>query len=670
MSRGAKKIVLCLLCLLIFTQSSLVWAEVPYKTHYFDAQGRMIPIQPIYLPADIIEYSFSEPIDVFVAASDHVYVVDRKLNAVFEFDPQLQLVRKYGDEQGEGSLDTPQGVFVDGQGKVYVADGGNERIAVFSAQGQFVQAFGKPVAPAISNDFFYVPSKVVVDDRGIMYVALNSSGQGLMRLGPEGDFRGFFGANKANPSFLGWVKRLILNKEQLAKEIANLPRPINNIGIDNKGFVLTVTTRSSSGGNIRHLNATGTDLLRNRWYSNAWDIVDVALDSNKFLYGLEQMTGKVTIYNPKGDVMFDFGSTQITAQENGRFIFPTSIGVNSAFEVFVADTGLNTVYRFKRSEFGQAALTAASLYDQGRYKESAAYWSTIAAENEMFDLTYQGLGKLALLQGDYESAMKDFKITGDVRGYSEAYWNIRIERIQQYFVGVMVALLAAFVLYRIARRPVSAALTGVAWPSSVRVYMGEMRHFFLTFFRPYQGYYRLKERKIPLAVLFTILLLVVGARLLQIYVTGFIFNPGDLSKKDVWRELAIIFVPWLSWVIASHLVSSVKGGEGRFRETIQACIYGLAPYVLLVLVIVPLSRLIVLEESILYYGLNNIMLLWLAAHFFIMNQVIHNFDFMEAIKNTATTVFTVLMIWLVCLIVIALAANLFDFFTQVYMEVT
>ena len=53
----------------------------------------------------------------------------------------------------------------------------------------------------------------------------------------------------------------------------------------------------------------------------------------------------------------------------------------------------------------------------------------------------------------------------------------------------------------------------------------------------------------------------------------------------------------------------------------------------------------------------------------VMTQVIHNFDFMETLKNIVITVFTIGTIWLFAFLVFGLSYNLYDFFYQLYKEV-
>ncbi|MBP1993611.1 YIP1 family protein [Paenibacillus eucommiae] len=669
MTRTTVRIACCLLCLLLTLPSGFAHAWVTYKTNYYDDNANRIRIQPVYVPAGILPQRFVEPVDLFVAENDHVFVVDKGSSTVIEFSGDNKPVRSFGDQEGEGSLSEPEGVFVDQEGTVYVADTGNERIAVFNEAGSFVRAYGKPESPALTSDFYFVPTKLAVDSRGVMYIACKGAELGLVRMSPDGEFRGFFGVNKANASYLGWVKKLILTKEQLAKEVANKPRPVANVTLDPSDFIVTVSPGLNTTGNIRKLNAGGIDMMPAELLINTGSVADAAVDRNDFVYGVDQENSKISIYNPQGDIVFDFAGKQMSAQWDGLLVFPTAIGVNSRFEVLVSDGGTGIVQLYKRSEFGNAALTVSYLYDQGRYEESRPYFAQIAVQNEMFDLTYHGLGKLALQDGDYENALELFKEAKNTKDYSVAFWNVRIDRIEAYFVPVFFTLLILFVLYRLLRSRLAARLQTVSWPEGLRLYGSEMKAFFLILFKPYDGYYRLKDRKVGLLVIVTILLLAALARVVTVYGSGFLYNPVELRSINIWYQLWLPFLPWITWVIASYLVCSIKGGEGRFREVVQASTFGLAPYILFAIVIVPLTNVTVLEESILVQAATQLMLLMTVIHFFVMSQVIHNFDFLETAKNLLISIFTALLIWFFAAIIGALTFNLYEFFYELYREV-
>lgn len=664
-------LLLCMLCLFL---PDTVSAKLPYKTWFNDQQtGRMITTQPLYVPDGIIgwdgfELPLSAPSDLFITKDNHVYVADTGNNRIVELDEQGKFVRHIGEADGDGMLNQPLGVFVTEEGTIYVADTGNNRIAVFTKGGRFQQAYGKPESPLLPQEYFFVPSKLVVDVRGVMYIVVKDSYQGLLRLDAKGKFTGFFGSNKTELSWLDRLKRAVLNKKQLEKEIARRPGSIENVALTGEGFLLT-TSSGLSDGQLKRLNAGGMDAFQNKRF-NEFQLSDAGVDQSNFLYGVNREDGAISIYDPQGNVLFYFGDTDKTVHQLGILSYPSSLAVSSDNKLWVSDSASNTIQVFKRTAFGESFLTAAKLYYEGRYKESKPYWEEVAKENGMINLTFEGLGKISLHEKQYETAMAQFEDAYNAAGYSEAFWSVRYEWIKQYFLYAVVGL--ALVLWggRLLLRRTFAYAEGRSWPPLSVRYGREMKDALYTMLHPYEGFYRLKERKISWAILGLIVVLAAGIRIVSVYGMGFIFHPYDLSRVNLTMSLATLFAPWATWIIANYLVSAVKGGEGRLREVLQASTFALVPYIALMIPVIALSHIVVLEERIIVDSIEQIYWIWMLALFFIMTQVIHNFDFLETVKNVLITLCTIVVIWIFLVIIAGLGFNLFDFVYQIFREVT
>ncbi|MBP1990960.1 YIP1 family protein [Paenibacillus eucommiae] len=665
-------ILISLVTTLLFPVSTS--ARLPYSTWFIDQEtNRAIKIQPLYVPRQVIGYAdidipLSAPSDVYIAADNHVYVADTGNNRIVEFDEQGKFIRSVGTNEGEGVLNAPEGVFVSKDGMIYVADTGNKRIAKYAANGDYIRMFEKPQSPLLPEGYFYVPTKLVVDSRGVMYVVIKDSYQGLLRMNGQGEFTGFFGGNKTELDFLTQLKRTILNQTQMEKEIAKRPGTIENVSMTGDGFLLTASS-GVSRGQIKKLNAGGADAFQNKsFFENK--LVDTAIDADRFLYGMNSEFGEISIYDPFGNVMVYFGDADKKAHQQGIVNFPTSLAVNSKNELWVADSSLNLLQVYERTAFGEAFLTASRLYYEGSYEESKPYWEVIMQQNGMMNLPYNGLGEIALNEKRYDAAMAYFKDSYDEAGYSDAFWNVRYDWIQSYLIYAFLLLIAALWLLRLAVKRAGSYADKRSWPPFAAQYGKEAKDALYLMFHPYEGFYRLKERKVSWSMIFTIILLTIVIRLLSIYGMGFIFHPYDLSKVNLALEVGVLLVPWVTWIIANYLVSTVKGGEGRFREVLQASTYALVPYIVLMVPVILLSNIVVLEERIVVDSIVQIMWIWIVVQFFIMTQVIHNFDFFEAVKNAAVTLFTIGVIWIFIVIMSGLSYNLFDFVKQIYREVT
>ncbi|QGG55668.1 YIP1 family protein [Paenibacillus sp. B01] len=664
-----KKWIACLLAVaLLLAAAQPAAAALPYRTFYYDAnRSDWFRIQPIYEPAGAYPAQLEEPADLMPGPDGSIYVADKKADRVVVLAPDGAVRRIIGEAEGPGRLSSPEGLFAAADGRLYVADSGHERIAVFGPDGSFQREYLKPDSPLLGAEAF-VPTKLVVDRRGVLYVALNSSYQGLVRIDPQGEFMGYFGANKADTSMLNWLKKLVLNKEQLAKEKAALPKPIANIAIDGDGFLYTATAGAEGKAALRKLNAGGVDAFKNKTLVNGHGIVDAAIDGDGFLYAVDLDSGFISVYDRSAEALFAFGRVDKETQQYGIVGYPTAIGVDADRAVWIADAATGSVHKFVRTAFGAQALTALALYQDGRYEESKPYWEDVYARNDMFGATFQGLGKVYLHEGDDAKALSFMRTAFDTDGYSKAFWQLRLEWLQSRFVPLLgglaaLALLLGFggklVRRLFRRRPLSER--GARFLGHVRTYGSVMLH-------PYEAFYRLKEARVPAWLTLALLGAAIAAKTANVYGTGFLFDPVDRADIHLLRELGLFLLPWATWVVANYLVCSVRDGEGRFREVVQGSVYALAPYVFLSVPRLVFSNIATLDEQVLVSFTSGLMALWLGVLFFVMTQVIHNFDFVETIRGSAVTVFAIGTIWLFGFIVFGLSYNLLDFIQELYKE--
>ncbi|BBI31604.1 YIP1 family protein [Cohnella abietis] len=665
-------VVLCMLCLLFPQFAS---AQLPYYTWYRDLNSGMIATQPIYVPDRVIdgnsvEGSLSSPSDLYIADNDHVYIADTGNNRIVELNERGEYIRSLGQVEGPGKLDQPEGVFVSADGMIYVANTGGQSIVRYTAEGQFEHEFKKPDSKVLTDDYHFLPTKLVVDNRGVMYVVVKDTFLGLLRMNPEGKFTGFFGANKAKLSWLDRFKRSILNEKQLSQEISKQPNAIQNVTIAQDGFLLTTSSGQASDGQIKKLNAGGFDAFNNKplW---EYSLVDTAIDRNGFMYGLNRADySNISVYDPTGEVMFYFGAIEKNARQLGITDYAISIDVNSNNELWVVDNSSNLIHVFKRTSFGDTYMTAAHLYFDGDYDQSRIYWEEVISQNGMLNIAYNGLGKIALHDRDYKLALDYFKQSNDSAGYSDAFWYIRYEWMKDNFLlGVAVLVVGLWGLVFGARR-ISKLIRKRTWPPKLQQYAGEIRDSLYLMFHPYNGFYRLKDRNVSYGVIGFILLLALGVHTWSIFASGFIAYPYELGFYNIPLSFAFKIVPWVTWVVANYLVSAVKGGEGRFREVLQASTFAIVPYIVITIPVTILTNFVVLEEWIIIDLINQSMWVWIIVLFFVMTQVIHNFEFTEAIKNAVITLFTIGVIWLFFTIVSGLVYNFYDFIIQIYREVT
>ena len=91
------------------------------------------------------------------------------------------------------------------------------------------------------------------------------------------------------------------------------------------------------------------------------------------------------------------------------------------YSLFALDSRSASLTRFDLTGYGEKINLALGEYKGGRYESSAAIWEEVLKMNGNYDLAYIGIGRAALRQGDYQKAMKFYKLKRYREGYGKAF---------------------------------------------------------------------------------------------------------------------------------------------------------------------------------------------------------------------------------------------------------
>ncbi|HZG84004.1 YIP1 family protein [Paenibacillus sp.] len=681
-------------------------ADVMYWTFTKDGYGRLIDAQPAYYPTgmlgkdiyaedperpgNLIISPLSDPQDVFVDGNDHIYIADTGNNRIVHLNERGEWVRNI--TLSKRPFASPNGVFVDERGYLYVADTGNKRVVKLAPDGTLEKEFPEPKHPLIPSDYKYDPVKVIVDKRGYMYIVSLGGYWGMLQLNPDGEFQKFYGTNKAPYTFIDTIKKALYTREMYENEMSKLPPPITNATLDERGFIYTVTSTASSE-QVKKLNFRGANILSqfdkfgsaNQSFGerNPFDrrfgteaapqLTDVAVDAAGNFTVVDTNFNYVSHYDANGNLLFfwggDFssGATQLGLVKN-----PVAVELNSRNELFILDSEEGVLQSFAMSEFGAKVYEANRLTLSGRYEESEGLWREVIRLNAQYNPAVMGLARAAYKKGDFEEAAELFRMAGNKKGYSEAFWQIRLQWFQKHFSTVATAAvtaIAGFLLVdkftknapfrrRVARRPASRR----AWIVQLKQAVYVMKH-------PIDGFSALRaERK---GGYFGAVLLLFGAYatvlLSQLY-TGFVFSKGLVDDIDALPTLIRFLAIWCGWVVCHYLVGSIYRGEARFRDVFISSAYALAPLIAIGMPLTFVSNFMTESEGTIYIYLENAMYAWVGLMFFWKVHSVQNYDFGETVYSIVMSVLTMATLGALLFILFGLTNELAIFVYEVYQE--
>ena len=327
---------------------------------------------------------------------------------------------------------------------------------------EVMQVVSAPVGLDFSDKF--QPSKMVTDVTGRMYIISEGIYEGILLMSYNGDFMRMVGVNYTTLSVWDAIKRNFKTEEQLKQENQILTTTFNNITIDEKGFLYTVSgaVKNANGSYntsamIKKINQANTDVLKRNGYSapigdlitiktgaNAGTSNFIAIDINNYgVYTVaDSKQNRLFTYDSEGNLLYISGGSGNQVTDIGKCVAIAYQG-----EYLLVLDGINKcVMRYEPTDFARKINKAVEYEYYGDAESAADQWQNVINSNPAYELAYVGVGKKLYAEGRYQEAMLQFKKGADVNYYSRAYKKYRDDIIKKYFPAALTILLVLVAL--------------------------------------------------------------------------------------------------------------------------------------------------------------------------------------------------------------------------------
>lgn len=648
-------------------------ADAPYKTYTVDGYGSVTETQTAYLPYKTItkigEETLLTPTDFTIVNDEYIYILDSGNARVVVSDMDNELVMTFG----EGILTAPKGIYVTKDYRTYVADRDAKAVFVFDKEGNLIETYTKPTEAMYGEAQDFLPLKVVANKSGTIYVICESNTNGIVQISPVegGTFLGYFGTNATNANLWTIIWRALLTDAQRAKMQSNIPATPDNMAIDDKGVIYTIT-RGEHNDTLKRLNIAGVNMIETTDYPDIPAAVAAGNHDNVFV---ATQTGFIYEYNNEGDLLFMFGGSDDGKQRIGLSTKVEAIQIGLDDKIYVLDSEKAQIQVFEPTEFTAYLHNALYLFSKGRYEESKEPLGKVLEMNNLFTYANMAMGKALYKEGDYEGALKYARIAKDTEGYSDAFWEIRNIWLKKNLTWIAIVIVVIVILWNVTRvlhkkkhildKP-KAALAKIGEVKLIK----QIGYMFYFMRHPVDGCYGIKrEGKVSVLSANIILVVSIVFYVINKYFCGFLSKTVRDGSFDVLSDVGMIIIALLLIVSCNYLMCTINDGEGRFKDIYCSLIYSFAPYVILTPIVFLLSHIVSNNEIFFVHFGNLCMWVWIAVMIFISVQEINNYTVGETIKIILLTIFTILIVALLAFIIYVLWSQVFDFLQSIVGEV-
>lgn len=651
-----------------------VMADAPYKTYTVDGYGSVTETQTAYLPYETItkvgEESLLAPTDFTILDDGYMYILDSGNKRVVVSDMEANLIATFGED----TLVNPKGIYVTSDHTCYVADRDAGKVFVFDAEGELIHSYGKPTAAMYGETQDFLPIKIVVNESGTMYVVCESNTNGIVEISPVdgGTFLGYFGTNSTNANLWTIIWRALLTDAQRAKMQSNIPATPDNMAIDEKGLIYTVT-RGEENETLKKLNIAGVNMIdENDAYEDVPAAVAVGNHDNIFV--VSQM-GYIYEYNDEGELLFVFGGSDDGQQRIGLSTKVEAIQISTDDKIYVLDSDKAQIQVYEPTEFTNYLHSALYLFSKGRYEESKEPLSKVLEMNNLFDYANMAMGKALYKEGDFENSLSYAKLAKDYDGYSDSFWEIRNDWLKKNLTAIALWAIALWILFKVVKA-VDRKKNILEKPRKAlkrlgdKKYIRQLNYMFYFMKHPIDGCYGIKkEGRVSLLSANILLAIIMVFYVINKYFCGFLIKTVREGNYDIIKDIGMIVVILVLVVGCNYLMCTINDGEGKLKHIYCSFIYSMAPYVVITPIIFVLSHVVTDNEVFFVEFAQYLMIVWAAVLVFISIMEINNYTVKETIKIICLTLFTILIVCLLVFILFVLWSQVFDFVQSVFGEV-
>ncbi len=662
-----------------------VWASEPYESYSYDSRGNAVPSQAGYTAvksvsgSDIGAGSLDSPSDIFLSGDGTFYIADTGNDRIIAVDSNFEGVCGIYDsfifpDGSETRLSKPTGIYVSAdRNMMYIADSGNSRVLICSTDGRVTMELTKPDSPVYDSQKTFIPRKIIADKAGNIYVQLSNITTGAAMFSPEGEFMGFYGANRTEPTaevVLKYIRNLFSSEEKRSQRRRTVPAGIT--GFDIAGdFIFTCTSSSTQKlDTVKKLNAAGKNIfankemifgdltpvynaVRNEFFAPS--IIDIDISAEGFINCLDLTTGRVFQYDEDCELVFITGTK---SNQLGGFKDPAAVESDEE-RLYVLDSGKNTVTVFEETTFGGTVHEAVKLYNDGYYEEALEPWYEVLRCDGNYRRAYVGVASALLNKGDYSGAMKYARLGYATDIYNKAFEGWREIFIREHFIHICLIIVLLVILYFFRKRlRLAAGKIRVRLSQAVgRLRKNHVRRNSGTKISKYKG------------TIFILIMMFFG-QIAEGRLYGFQFGYPDDRTFSIVPYIVRSFVIFAAWVIGSRAVSTFLDGSGTAGRICTSSASALVPYIVQLFVCTGLSHILIQDEVVFIQIIRIAGIVLTAVMLFIAAKNVHGYSAGRTAFSVVLTIAAMLIMLFLLVLFMSLIQQIWLFICTIWTEIT
>ena len=176
-------------------------------------------------------------------------------------------------------------------------------------------------------------------------------------------------------------------------------------------------------------------------------------------------------------------------------------------------------------------------------------------------------------------------------------------------------------------------------------------------------------KRTSIALVLIVLALALCENIFSIYFTHYPLSTVTVRKANLVLECGRLFVPVLTWVLASYAMTTIMDGATQIGETMLYNVLSLMPYVFFTVPVVLLSRVLDLNQAGLYNVLTVGQLVWVVLLMIVGLKEMNDYSIPKTVLIVLLSVFTMAVIWATIVLLFTISSQFVTMIREVYYEI-
>ena len=473
--------------------------------------------------------------------------------------------------------------------------------------------------------------------------------------------------------------RFTSNDIKRAADEISLPYAFTDIVVGPDDFIYTTTGKGGKSliqtGQICVLNPGGKDVLGGSdknfadskvgnylFATLSQSLNNIDVDNDGFVYVLDTTYGRIFWYDSKSNLFSVFGGSAGISEQKGTFSLPSAIAVTNG-DVLVTDAKKNTLTVFGMTKFGKNVAEAQKITLSGDFAAALKNWEAVITEDSNCQLAYRGVAKAYYDSGDNIKAMEYARLGVDRETYADAFELRRTELIEKNFyliaIALVVLIVAVSVLVYFKRKKEIVLVKNI----KLKVALSSMSH-------PVEAFRLLKEKGEGSLIISTVLLILFYVvTVLNDTAGGFAFTVFDSENYNAIYVLLSTVGLVLLWSLSNWLVCTLAGGIGNLREIYTVTCYSLIPIIAARLCNLVLTHILVPDEGAFLGILLTVCTIYSLFMLIIGIMRVHDYEFGKFIGTSIFSVIGMIIIVFLLFLVFMLVQQVLTWLSTIFIEI-